>query len=199
MASLFPLRDPAGAALAALLLAATGCRVAPATWQDGADDRLAAREYGAEQQRAWDELNELKAELAWEHDDPLVWSAPGHGEVLVRRWYLEGGVDWEYVRAKFTYRNTTGQPLDHVKVILSVLDPHGRVVCASRVRLVHPWGVPLGRDTLFSDEISTPTLGAHLRRGWQWRLDVEAVPWEPAWPRAVVAGDAAPGPGRRAF
>ena len=46
---------------------------------------------------------------------------------------------------------------------------------ASRVRLTHPWGLPLAPGTLFSDEIKVPTRGAHLgRTGWHWTVQCKA-------------------------
>ena len=90
---------------------------------------------------------------------------------------LEGGPGWEYVRAKFTYQNTTDQPLQDVKVMLAVLNDSGEQVAASRVELNHPWGFPLMPGTLYSDEVSVATLGAHLDdKGWHWQVTCEATP-----------------------
>ena len=47
---------------------------------------------------------------------------PGHGEITVEDWFLEGYPGNTYVRAKFTYQNTTGRQLDWVRVWLTIME-----------------------------------------------------------------------------
>ena len=139
-----------------------------------------AEDFGVTRQREWDDLNQLKGDVRWNQDAPRVFRFPGHGNVTVRVWYLEGGPGWEYVRAKFTYQNTTDQYMEGVDVELEVMDGEGNFVSASRVRLNHPWGLTLAPTTFFSDEIVVPTEGAHLSAGgWQWTIKCVGVPERP--------------------
>jgi hypothetical protein len=155
----------ASAAVGLLSLALSGCASSKL-------DDLPADEWGIERQREWDELNRQKADLRWNYDAPVHFSFPGNGDVTVRRWALEGGPGWEYVRARFTYENTTDRPMELVDIELHVLDDRGETVVASRRRLTHPWGLPLMPGTLFSDEIKVPTHGQHRdRRGWHWTVE----------------------------
>ncbi len=143
-------------------------------------DAQALHAFGVAEQRRWDDLRVLKDEVLFAPGKPVVFTNEGHGAVEVRRWFLEGGPDWEYVRAKFTYDNTTTVAMEYVDVVLSVIDGGGRTVAASRVRLTHPWGLPLAPGSSFADEITAPTRGAHWDRGcWRWRIDVEATPVAP--------------------
>ena len=158
----------ASASLGLVSLLLVGC-VTPGT------RRADEIEFGLERQREWNQLNQLKSDLAWNYDEPVSFSFPGQGEVTVRSWKLEGGPGWEFVRAKFTYENTTNEFMERVDIELHVLDERGVVVTSSRVGLWHPWGRPLSPGTCFSDEIRVPTGGAHLKRdGWHWTVECRA-------------------------
>ena len=135
--------------------------------------------WAEQRQQEWSDLNRQKGELAWQYDEPVSFSFPDAGKVTVRSWFLEGGPGWEYVRARFTYRNTTDTPMERVNVMLMVLDRNGETVAASRVRLTHPWGLPLMPGTFFMDEIRVPTSGAHRdTEGWHWTLECRGLPDE---------------------
>ena len=134
-----------------------------------------ADSWALQRQREWSELNRMKSELRWHNDEQVTREFPGAGTVTVRSWWLEGGPGWEYVRASFTYENTTGEPMERVDVELHVLDPDGEVVTSARVGLTHPWGRPLAPGMCFSDEIRVPTGGAHLNEaGWRWTVECRA-------------------------
>ena len=47
--------------------------------------------------------------------------------MTVRSWHLEGGPGWEYVRAKFTYENTSDRPMERVHVTMYIVDGAGQV------------------------------------------------------------------------
>ena len=135
--------------------------------------------WAEERQREWRQLKQMKSDLRWGFEDPVDFSFPGQGEVRVRDWWLEGGPGWEYVRAKFTYFNSTNVAMERVEVRLTVLDPDGNTVVATKLKLVHPWGAALAPGTMFSDEIKVPTEGAHLNlAGWHWTIGCRAVPQE---------------------
>lgn len=135
------------------------------------------------EERRWDELANLKAELWPRAFDPVDFDFPGRGHVHVRRWFLEGGPGWEYLRARFTYQNTTDKEIDEVMVSLVITSKDGQHSSIGRVRLVHPFGWTLKPGTFFADEVRAETHGIHWGEGWQWAIEVEArernVPGEP--------------------
>jgi hypothetical protein len=150
--------------LAALALCALAACVAP---EDR--ERSPVQVLGEQKQRAWDELNAQKAQVEATREVPLLF-ATADGELTVRDWHLEGGPGWEYVRARFTYTNTTDVPMAEVLVELRVLDGLGAVRGAGRIRLVHPFGWPLRPGTEFGEELRALTNGAHLEPGWRWTM-----------------------------
>jgi predicted small lipoprotein YifL len=135
----------------------------------------------AAQIREWVVLNEQKAALAGSAHDSRVFDVPGHGAVHVREWRLEGGPGWEYVRARFTYQNTTGKALDEARVVLIVENHDGSRASAAQIRLRHPLGRKLVPGMMFADEVRAETGGLHRdSRGWKWTIAIEAVE-SPAW------------------
>jgi hypothetical protein len=161
--------NPQLRALRCLTLALLGLSALAACVASGDNARSPAPVPGAREQRAWDELNEQKAEVEATRQDPVVISLPD-GEITVREWHLEGGPDWEYVRTKFTYENTTDTPMAEVQVELRVLDASGVVRGASHMHLVHPLGWALRPGTSFGEELRATTNGAHRESGWYWTM-----------------------------
>lgn len=98
------------------------------------------------------------------------WSFPTHGDVTVRSIALEGYPGNTYVRCKFTYQNTTGQPVSRSFVSLDVLDAEGHMVSSQVSVLIVPVPIPIAAGSYFCDELRTQTRGAHLRPGWSWRI-----------------------------
>ncbi len=128
------------------------------------------------QERAWQDLQEAKITATAEKGDPRVVVFPGHGEITVRDWSLEGYPDKTYVRARFTYENTTGREVEWVRVWLTVMNADGDKVARKTAELFMPMGLPFRPGTLFGDELRTRTQDVHRdRRGWQWALGCEAV------------------------
>lgn len=125
--------------------------------------------------RDWVLLDRQKSVLAAQSYEQQVFEVPGHGQVTVRWWALEGGPGWEYVRTRFTYLNTTDRNMDSVEVVLLVRDNDGHQSKAGGVRLVHPLGYSLKPNTLFADEVSVDTGGLHRNlSGWHWTIDIRA-------------------------
>lgn len=133
-------------------------------------------DFAVERARQWVELKRQKAELRPLSYDPHVFVTPGHGTVSVRFWALEGGPGWEYVRAKFTYTNTTDREFDAVHVRMIVRNHDGSRQSSSEVRLEHPLGLLLRPGTMFVDEIRTPTAGLHRDpQGWSWTMECRGI------------------------
>ena len=137
-------------------------------------ERSNAEEWVAQVQSDWAALDQQKATVAWDSGAPKTFVFPGTGEIEVRQWYLEGWPGNETVRVQFSYQNSTQQMMEDVKVVLTIFDREGNVAAASRVRLNHPWGLPLVPGTYFYDEIKVPTFGAHRDvEGWRWEVTCE--------------------------
>ena len=128
------------------------------------------------QEQAWRDLDEAKARAEDAKGEPRVAVFPGHGEITVQDWFLEGYPGNAYVRARFTYENTTGRQLDWVRVWLTVMDADGEPVARQITDLFMPMGLPFNPGTLFGDELRTPTRDVHRNeQGWQWAVGCEAA------------------------
>lgn len=136
----------------------------------------------------WVVLQRRKAEVSGYAFDPRVFETPGQGAVQVREWHLEGGPGWEFVRAKFTYQNTTEEWVDEARITLVIENGDGSRSAAGSVRLTHPLGRKLHPGMLFNDEVRVETFGLHNdASGWRWRIAIEGVR-HPDW-GVAMAGD----------
>lgn len=99
-----------------------------------------------------------------------------HGRVTVREVSLDGWPGGEYVRCRFHYQNRTARPVVKAWVSLDVLDPQGSLVSSQSVKCIVPVPMPIARGAYYSDELRTPTYGAHLQPGWTWRIRCTATP-----------------------
>ena len=123
----------------------------------------------------WRILNNEKAALAPAGMVPQMQEFIGAGTMFVWSHSLDGGPGWEYLRASYTYENTTEEAFDWVRVWCEVLDPDGRIVNRGESVLMHPLGYEMDPKDTWSDSIKVPTRGAHLRKGWSWRIGCEPV------------------------
>ncbi|MFY9345072.1 MAG: hypothetical protein WAT39_21455 [Planctomycetota bacterium] len=94
----------------------------------------------------------------------------GHGRVTVREVSLDGFPGHSYVRCRFHYQNRTDKPVVQAWVSLDVLDKEGNVVATETSHCIVPTSTAIERGSYFSDELRTPTRGAHLEPGWSWRI-----------------------------
>ncbi|MCB9878277.1 MAG: hypothetical protein H6835_11825 [Planctomycetes bacterium] len=115
----------------------------------------------------------------------------GQGRVTVREITLDGfpGTDRSpYLRCRFHYQNRTAKPVVQAWVSLDVLDKDGRMVSSQSCHVIVPVPMPLARGSYYSDELRTPTYGAHLQEGWSWRircvadLETDEEPLDPPAP-----------------
>lgn len=98
----------------------------------------------------------------------------GHGRVTVLDVSLDGFPGNTYVRCRFQYQNRTAKPIVQAWVSLDVLDADGDPVDTRTACLILPTASPIARGSYYVDELRTPTLDAHLRPGWSWRLRCSA-------------------------
>lgn len=125
------------------------------------------------------ELDQLRAAqqvFREQNTAPMDFDFEGNGRVTVREVSLEGWPGGEYVKCRFHYQNRTKTPVVKAWVSLDVLDNQGRVVSSQAVNCLVPIPMPIARGAYYSDELRTPTYGAHLQTGWQWRIRCIAVP-----------------------
>lgn len=111
---------------------------------------------------------------------PQAFDFPGAGKVQVRDLSLDGYPGNSYVRCRFIYQNTTGQPVPRAWVSLDVLDAQGNMVASQVSVCIVPTASPIHVDRFFSDELRTQTLDAHLQPGWSWRITCRAEFYDPA-------------------
>lgn len=123
----------------------------------------------------WRVLKSKKAAMASNGLVPQMQEFIGAGTMFVWNHSLDGGPGWEYFRASYTYENTSEQKFDWVRVWCEVLDPKGRIVNRAESVLMHPLGYAMAPNDTWSDTIKVPTRGAHLRKGWSWRIGCEPV------------------------
>ncbi len=123
----------------------------------------------------WRVLKSKKAAMASTGLVPQMQEFLGAGTMFVWNHSLDGGPGWEYLRASYTYENTTKQKFDWIRVWCEVLDPNGRIINRGESVLMHPLGYMMGPNDTWSDTIKVPTRGAHLRKGWSWRIGCEPV------------------------
>jgi hypothetical protein len=104
----------------------------------------------------------------------------GHGRITVREISLDGYPGNSYVRCRFHYQNRSPRPVMQAWVSLDVLDGQKRVIGTQSCRLILPTASAIERGAYYSQELRTPTYGAHLDADWSWRirLSTDAVPVE---------------------
>ena len=111
-----------------------------------------------------------------------VFDFEGHGRVTVREISLDGFPGHSYVRCRFHYQNRTAKPVMQSWVSLDVLDADGRVASTQSCHMVMPTSTAIERGAYYSDELRTPTYGAHLQPGWTWRIRCESDLVQPEEP-----------------
>ncbi|MBL8748513.1 MAG: hypothetical protein JNK78_05085 [Planctomycetes bacterium] len=125
------------------------------------------------------ELDDLRVQqqvFRQQNTAPIEFDFPEDGRVTVREISLDGWPGAEYLRCRFHYQNRTTRPIVKAWVSLDVLDARHQVVSSQSVNCIVPVPIPLARGSYYSDELRTPTYGAHLEPGWSWRIRCIATP-----------------------
>jgi hypothetical protein len=124
------------------------------------------------------EFQRLQAVFREQYSGQRQFDYEGHGRVTVREISLDGYPGNSYVRCRFHYQNRSARPVMQAWVSLDVLDGQQRVVATQSCRLILPTSASIERGMYYSEELRTPTYGAHLDAGWSWRirLSTDAVP-----------------------
>ncbi|MBL9079366.1 MAG: hypothetical protein JNL08_17830 [Planctomycetes bacterium] len=121
------------------------------------------------------ELQQIQQVFREQNTAPIEFDFPADGRVTVREVSLDGWPGGEYVRCRFHYQNRTDKPVVQAWVWLDVLSADGHLVSTQACNCIIPVPIPIARGSYYSDELRTPTYGAHLQPGWSWRIRCSAV------------------------
>jgi hypothetical protein len=72
--------------------------------------------------------------------------------------------------------NSTPFTTNGARVRVTIRDATGRVEREQRVDLRSLVGVGFGPDCTYTSFVDMPTTGLHLTPGWDWGIEIEAVP-----------------------
>lgn len=121
-----------------------------------------ARTYRAEQAR-----------IAAATEFPAAFAFEGEGTLIVHRVELLGGPERAYVRARFTYLNSTGRSVSIPTVHLHLHAPAGDVVETASLELVRPLGSTFAHDNAYTGWIDADARNLFRSRGWTWSMDID--------------------------
>lgn len=102
-----------------------------------------------------------------------------HGTLIIRECALLGWSQKAYLRAKFTFVNTTGKRIKTPRVWLIIEDPVTGEEQASWIDLTLPLGLAFHSESSYSSWLDVGMKGLHRRDGWTWRMEVELLEKEP--------------------
>ena len=126
--------------------------------------------------KEWEKLADMKASIRSRGGmQPHMQETAGVGTMFVWKHALSGGPGWEFLRATYSYQNTTEEAFDTIKVWIEVVDARGEVVSRKEDFLMHPLGYALSPGDTWSDVMKVPTKGAHETEGWTWRVGCAPV------------------------
>ncbi|MEC7232261.1 MAG: hypothetical protein VXW31_04925 [Planctomycetota bacterium] len=161
-----PLDAASGLAAAIATLLAPACVAPPESpvelAQVEARYEANARTYRAEQAR-----------LSASTEFPVAFPFDGEGTLIVHRVELLGGPDRAYVRARFTYLNSTGRPVPIPTVHLLLHDGGGEVVETASRKLVRPLGTTFAHDNAYTGWIDADARRVYRSRTWTWSVDLD--------------------------
>ena len=123
----------------------------------------------------WEVLDGFKKKVNRDGVQPIMQEQEGCGTMFVWNHRLSGGPGWEFLRASYTYKNTSDSNFDIVRVWIDILDKEGRLVSREEDVLIHPLGFAMTPGDTWSDVLRVPTKGAHQKEGWSWRIGCEPI------------------------
>lgn len=120
-------------------------------------------------------LESAQAQFTRRWKVPMELEFPGAGTVQIHECSLQGYEEHVELRLQYTYVNSTGRPIDGVRIAIDLVDPASGGVRTEETRLVFPPLIPFVPESSFTTAANIPTRGLHLREGWEWRMRVELV------------------------
>lgn len=161
--------------LAGVVLALTSCRYQrTGSGSPGVGDDEAALLDRIERERAHTNLRYAaeKERLEEASRSPRALDLDGVGSLIIHRVELLGGVDRPYLRARFTYVNTSGRSVPLPTISLVALSPAGRPVAEGARFLERTIGKYLEPDTSYTAWVDCDIGELYLAPGWDWTMDV---------------------------
>lgn len=141
----------------------------------GVDSDEAAMLDRLERERAHTNLRYLaeKQRLEADQSAPRALDLDGLGSLIIHRVELLGGVDRPYLRARFTYVNTSGRSVPLPTVAIVALSPAARPVARGERLLERTLDTRLEPDTSYTAWVDVDIGELYLVPGWDWTMDVD--------------------------
>ncbi len=114
-----------------------------------------------------------QARIAASTDFPSALAFDGEGTLIVHRVELLGGPERAYVRARFTYLNSTGRSVPIPTIHLNLHGAAGEIVESASVELLRPLGSTFAHDNAYTGWIDVDARDLFRRRGWTWSMDLD--------------------------
>jgi hypothetical protein len=107
---------------------------------------------------------------------PLRREVQGIGTLVVHEAELAGRLGQEMLYVQFTWVNSTGRSTNGARVRVALRDAVGGVQREERVDMRSLLGTGFGPDCTYTSFVFLPMEGLHREAGWDWGIEVEAVP-----------------------
>ncbi len=154
--------------VASVLLAA-GCE------SNRPDKKLEIAEIDAQHTREKAALERAQADFNRRWRAPFTLEFPRAGTIQIGECALQGYDEHVELYLDYTYVNTTGKPIDGVRISIELIDPRTGAVRSEETRLNFPPLIPFVPESSFTTAAHVPTRGLHLVDGWQWRIRAERI------------------------
>jgi hypothetical protein len=127
-------------------------------------------------------FHSARGELADKYPMPQSLDFGQGGTVVLNDCSLGGRLGQEILRVRYTFVNSTNHPIREALLTLVVRDPATGAEEGEEMRLKFPYALTLTPDSTYTTWFEVPTKGLHLRPGWEWEVELEAVrgpqgPW----------------------
>ncbi|MBK7875240.1 MAG: hypothetical protein IPJ77_05750 [Planctomycetes bacterium] len=142
---------------------------------DASQKKLALAEIEARHATERSRLQDAQDAFARRWKAPFELEFPGEGTVQVHECALHGYEDHVEVFLDYSYVNTTGKPIDGVRIEIDLVDPRTGAARTEETRLTFPPLIPFLPESSFTTVAHVPTRGLHLVPGWEWRIRPQRI------------------------
>ena len=122
------------------------------------------------------ELRQIQAELARESPMPDERDFGEDGTILLWECTLGGRPGREYLRIHYTFLNTTDHTFEAALVTLTLRHAESGAEWSEVQKLSIPFVYAFTPNSSYTTSLEIPTQGIHRRPGWQWELELDAIP-----------------------
>ncbi len=99
---------------------------------------------------------------------------PGLGTLSVDEVGLVGRPGKAWVRARFTFINTSAAGFEGPRVVLRLRDPSSGESWSEALEMQTPIGIRPNKESTYTSSLKTPTRGVEFVPGWSWEIVLEA-------------------------